>query len=95
MLSHVVMGDLLVIPKEYKFRYIINIFEFLNFRNKMYKYILVMVDCFSKKLWAQPIKRKTKEATSDAMEKILDEMKTFPTMIITDGGRGNFLLCLT
>ena len=95
MLSHVVMGDLLVIPKEYKFRYIINIFEFLNFRNKMYKYILVMVDCFSKKLWAQPIKRKTKEATSDAMEKILDEMKTFPTMIITDGGKGNFLLCLT
>ena len=89
------MGDLLVIPKEYKFRYIINIFEFLSFRNKMYKYILVMVDCFSKKLWAQPIKRKTKEATSDAMEKILDEMKTFPTMIITDGGRGNFLLCLT
>ena len=92
MLSHVVMGDLLVIPKEYKFRYIINIFEFLSFRNKMYKYILVMVDCFSKKLWAQPIKRKTKEATSDAMEKILDEMKTFPTMIITDGGKGKIIL---
>ena len=51
-----------------------------------------MVDCFSKKLWAQPMKKKTKEATSEAMENILDSMKTFPTMIITDGGKGNFYL---
>ena len=51
-----------------------------------------MVDCFSKKLWAQPMKKKTKEATSEAMEKILDSMKTFPTMIITDGGKGSFYL---
>ena len=58
-------------------------------RNKMYKYILVVVDCFSKKLWAQPVKKKTKEATADAMEKVLDNMKSLPTMLVTDGGRGS------
>ena len=55
-------------------------------------YILIMVDCFSKKLWAQPLKRKTKEATAEAMEKILDEMKSFPTMIVTDAGKGFFVI---
>ena len=55
----------------------------------MFKYILVVVDCFSKKLWAQPVKKKTKEATADAMEKVLDNMKSLPTMLVTDGGRGS------
>ena len=47
-----------------------------------------MVDCFSKKLWAQPLKLKSGQATADAMENILDEMNNIPTMIVTDGGKG-------
>lgn len=54
----------------------------------MYQYILIMVDCFSKKLWAQPLKLKSGQATADAMENILDEMNNIPTMIVTDGGKG-------
>ena len=54
----------------------------------MYQYILIMMDCFSKKLWAQPLKFKTGQLTADAMENILDEMKDVPTMIVTDGGTG-------
>ena len=46
------------------------------------------MDCFSKKLWAQPLKFKTGQLTADAMENILDEMKDVPTMIVTDGGTG-------
>ena len=57
----------------------------------MYQYILIMVDCFSKKLWAQPLKQKTGEATADAMEIIIDEMKNTPTMIVTDGGKGFYI----
>ena len=94
-LRHVLMGDLLIIPEEYKYRWDnIHVCKFYIFflRNKMYMYILIMVDCFSKKLWAQPLKRKTKEATAEAMEKILDEMKSFPTMIVTDAGKGFFVI---
>ena len=58
----------------------------------MYQYILIMVDCFSKKLWAQPLKLKSGQATADAMENILDDMKTPPTMLVTDGGKGKTIL---
>lgn len=39
--------------------------------NNGYKYILVVIDCFSKYLWTQPVKSKRGQDVRDAMEKIL------------------------
>lgn len=54
----------------------------------MFAYILVVIDCFTKKLWAEPIKKKTKEETASALDKIFNSMDTFPTMCVTDDGKG-------
>ena len=56
----------------------------------MFSYILVVIDCFSKKLWAEPLKQKSKEETADALEKIFNMMSSFPTMCVTDDGKGFF-----
>jgi hypothetical protein len=42
--------------------------------NKGYRYILVVVDAFSKKVTARPIKRKSKEFVAAAMEDIFTEI---------------------
>jgi hypothetical protein len=39
--------------------------------NSGYKYILVVIDCFSKYAWAFPLKQKTKEIVSKEFEKLL------------------------
>ena len=54
----------------------------------MFAYILIVIDCFTKKLWAEPIKKKTKEETADALDKVFSSMDTFPTMCVTDDGKG-------
>ena len=60
----------------------------LRFHNKGYKFVLLVVDCFTKRIWTVPIKKKTKELTADAMEKVLTE--SAPVMLVTDGGREFF-----
>ena len=57
----------------------------------MFGFILVVIDCFSKKLWAEPLKKKTKEATASALDKIFTSMETFPTMCVTDDGKGLYI----
>ena len=55
----------------------------------MFSFIVIVIDCFTKKLWALPIKKKTKEQTSNALDEIFNNMDTFPTMFVTDDGKGN------
>ena len=42
-------------------------------QNKGYKYLLTVVDVFSKHAWVEPIKNKTGQAVTEAFEKILKQ----------------------
>ena len=39
--------------------------------NRGYRYLLTMVDVFSKHAWVEPVKSKTGQAVTEAFEKIL------------------------
>ncbi|KAJ8909502.1 hypothetical protein NQ315_012980 [Exocentrus adspersus] len=55
--------------------------------NKQYKYILVVIDCFSKFLWTRPIKNKTGQEVTQAFEDILlHANKRVPSNLQTDQG---------
>ena len=56
------------------------------YANKGYRFILVLIDCFSKMVYARPVKRKTSEYVSMAMESIFNEFDYFPNTLITDHG---------
>ena len=55
-------------------------------RNSGYNFILVVIDCFSKKLWTRPLKTKRGDETANALRSILESMK-YPvqTMIFDEG----------
>jgi hypothetical protein len=53
--------------------------------NRGYRYILLVIDCFSKYIWTRPIKAKSAKYVADAFESILKEGGT-PTNIQTDNG---------
>ena len=59
-----------------------------KFNNRQYVYILVLIDCFSKKVYAAPMKDKTKQWSVKAFESIFINLNDFPTHIVTDGGLG-------
>ena len=67
------MGDLIEYPR-YKFA------------NNGYQYILVLIDCFTKKVYTSPMKKKNKEWTADAFENIFKNFDSFPINLITDSG---------
>ena len=69
------MGDLIEYP-QYKFS------------NRQYVYILVLIDCFSRKVYAAPMKEKTMQWSVKAFESIFVHLDEFPTHIVTDGGLG-------
>ena len=55
-------------------------------QNKGYKYLLTVVDVFSKYAWVEPIKNKTGQAVTEAFEKILKQGRK-PIQLQTDDGR--------
>ena len=59
-------------------------------QNKGFKYILTIIDTFSKFAYAQPIKNKTAISVTKAMEKVLEESKETPNLIQSDNGREFF-----
>lgn len=54
--------------------------------NSGYKYILVVIDCFSKYAWAVPLKQKNKELVSKALKTILLSGR-IPNNLQTDSGK--------
>jgi len=54
--------------------------------NQGYRYLLTVVDVFSKHAWVQPVKSKTGKAVTEAMAKILKGGRT-PTNLQTDDGK--------
>ena len=58
----------------------------LSASNSGYNFILVFIDCFSKKLWTEPLKNKTGIETASALRNIFQRI-TFPVQsIIIDEG---------
>jgi len=54
-------------------------------KNKGYKYILCVIDCFTKFAWATALKSKTAKEVSSAMSKIL--IKRTPKLLQLDNGK--------
>lgn len=55
--------------------------------NKGFKYILVVIDCFSKFLWTRPLKSKNAQEVTKAMTYILTHSKRIPKKLVTDQGK--------
>ena len=45
-----------------------------------------IIDCFTKKIWAVPMKRKTSEYTAQAFESVFRDFDQFPIHMVTDRG---------
>lgn len=55
--------------------------------NKGFRYILVVINAFSKYVWAYPVKRKTGQAVSEAMKRVFSTTNNVPTHLQTDMGK--------
>lgn len=55
-------------------------------RNDGHKYILVVINCFSKYVWCEPVKSKSADEIANAMSKILSENRP-PKNLQTDMGK--------
>lgn len=54
--------------------------------NKQRKYILTVIDFFSKKVFAKPLLNAQSESIKNALEEICEENNTFPLILQTDNG---------
>uniref|UniRef100_A0A1Y1MVM7 Integrase catalytic domain-containing protein n=1 Tax=Photinus pyralis TaxID=7054 RepID=A0A1Y1MVM7_PHOPY len=63
--------------------------EFIPYakENKGYKYILVVIDCFSKYLWTRGLKTKTGEEVTKAVQAIFKSTRRRPKNLQTDAGK--------
>lgn len=55
-------------------------------QNKGYKYILVVIDCFSRKNWCRPMRTTTADECAKNLENILQSMAYTPTQFASDQG---------
>ena len=69
------MGDLIEYPQ-------------FKFNNRQHVYILILIDCFTKKVYSAPMRDKTMQSSVKAFQSIFHHLDEFPTHIVTDGGLG-------
>lgn len=62
--------------------HLLNISQF----NYGYKYILVVIDCFTKYVWAAPLQNKRSQTTTTAFRKILEQSGQIPKIVNCDRG---------
>ena len=55
--------------------------------NKGYRYILVVIDNFSKFGWVMPLKNKFAQTITDEVSNLINESKRKPNLIETDDGK--------
>ena len=65
-----------------------DLIEYTNssYSNNRYKFVLLVIDCFTKMIYIAPMKRKTAEASALAFEQIFNKLDQFPVNIVTDDG---------
>lgn len=61
-------------------------FQSLSKHNRGIKYLLVIVDCYTRMLYLQPVKNKTAPVIRDAFLAVFKKNEFLPTRIITDNG---------
>lgn len=61
-------------------------YEKTKYFNDRYAYIVVMIDCFTRKLWAVPMKKIDGAHAADAFDSVFKTLDTFPTHLVTDHG---------
>ena len=54
--------------------------------NRNFGYILVVIDTFTKMVYARPVKKKDKFSVSKALQSILENLEHYPNTLITDEG---------
>lgn len=66
----------------------VDLAEMQNFakENKGNRYILVVIDCYSKYVWSRPLKNKTAVEVTDAMKNVLQAAKYSPNNLQSDNG---------
>ena len=69
------MGDLIEYP-QYKFN------------NRQHVYILILIDCFTRKVFCAPMRDKSMKSSAQAFDSIFTKLDEFPTHLVTDGGLG-------
>ena len=57
-----------------------------QWNNRPYRYILVVIDCFSRYAWTRALKTKTAEESSIALDSILSDMPFKPRFFASDQG---------
>ena len=62
-----------------------------KFNNRQHVFILIIIDCFTKKVYCAPMRDKSMKSSVKAFESIFIQMDEFPTHIVTDGGLGKIL----
>ena len=55
--------------------------------NRGFKYILVVIDCFSKYLWTRAVKSKSAQDVAKIMEDILKSSERIPKKLVSDNGK--------
>lgn len=58
----------------------------LSRKNKGYRYLLCAIDSFTRHLWVQPMKRKTKRISTDAYVALSSQFGTYPQRVLCDSG---------
>ena len=69
-----------------------DLIEYPKFKviNKGYVYILLLIDCFTRKIYIAPMKKKDQTNSALAFESILKTFIEFPKNLVTDGGKEFF-----
>ena len=58
----------------------------LKYENKHFAYILIIIDCFTKYIWAKPIKKKDGPSCANALNDVFQDFTEWPNSLITDQG---------
>ena len=58
-----------------------------KWHNNGYKYILLLIDCFSKMIYVAPMKKKSSDDSILAFESIFSKLERFPQSLATDSGK--------
>ena len=69
-----------------------DLIEYKNYEyiNNRYRYVLLVIDCFSRFVWTAPMKKKNQDCTAEAFESIFADFDRFPINLVTDDGKEFF-----
>lgn len=66
----------------------------LEKNNDGYKYVLSLIDCFTKFAWVFPMKKITCQGVIEHLRTLFSMAENIPEKIQSDRGAGNFLIIL-